>query len=396
MFKLINKTKHDRRGFTLAELIVAIAIMALVMGLVAQLFGTIYKRYDMVEKQFKLQAQVEYIVAQFQEDATKTSLSTATKVDIFYEEPATVEANHILASCPELGAFTENADGSLSFQNVTNQYSYYFTYKDYIYSLTPKHILNDDGTVRVESNNVARKFYTEIENDPLKLNINFSVGVDAFQWDTTENKEMENPTDASGNALKHKYLENAITVSVASNREYLPAKYSLNTSISFDNMRTNGQLVNCNNSMGYYFTNEYSAGWDSGMDAEGYPSDRQESGKAYPNSKRSGNVIRFISYNDSLGGVFDADTGDTETAFTCGTRWLMAGTDMESGVVKTLRDFRDNTLKGTYLGDIIIDKYYNEWSPAIIKIGSKNETLKNIGRAIVTDTAIFIAMVSGN
>ena len=69
---------------------------------------------------------------------------------------------------------------------------------------------------------------------------------------------------------------------------------------------------------------------------------------------------------------------------------------MESGVVKTLRDFRDNTLKGTYLGDIIIDKYYNEWSPAIIKIGSKNETLKNIGRAVVTDTAIFIAMTSGN
>lgn len=104
MFKLINKTKHDRRGFTLAELIVTIAVMALVMGLVAQLFGTIYKRYDMVEKQFKLQAQVEYIVAQFQEDATKTSLSTATKVDIFYEDPATVEANKILASCPELGS----------------------------------------------------------------------------------------------------------------------------------------------------------------------------------------------------------------------------------------------------------------------------------------------------
>lgn len=74
----------------------------------------------------------------------------------------------------------------------------------------------------------------------------------------------------------------------------------------------------------------------------------------------------------------------------------MAGTSMESAVVDTLRNFRDNTLKGTYLGDIIIDKYYNVWSPAIIKIGSKNETLKNIGREIVTDTAILIAMVNGN
>lgn len=391
MFKLINKTKHDRRGFTLAELIVAIAVMALVMGLVAQLFGTIYKRYDMVEKQFKLQAQVEYVVAQFQEDATKTSLSTATKVDIFYEDPATVEANQILASCPELGTFTENADGTITFQKPTNQYTYYFTYKGYFYGLAPIHLIDEDNKVTIKSNNIAYKFYYQFDN-PLKLDVKFSVGVDAFQWDTTENKEMENPTDASGNALKHKYLDSGISVAVKSNREYLPAKYDLNSSFSFDNMKTNGQLVNCNNESGYYFTSEYTAGWDSGTDTEGYPSNRQESGKTYPNSKRSGNVIRFISYNDSIGGALDADTGDTETAFTCGTRWLMAGTDMESGVVKTLRDFRDNTLKGTYLGDIIIDKYYNEWSPAIIKIGSRNETLKNIGRTVVTDMAIFIAM----
>ena len=391
MFKLINKTKHDRRGFTLAELIVAIAVMALVMGLVAQLFGTIYKRYDMVEKQFKLQAQVEYIVAQFQEDATKTSLSTATKVDIFYEDPATVEANQILASCPELGTFTENADGTITFQKPTNQYTYYFTYKGYFYGLAPIHLIDEDNKVTIKSNNIAYKFYYQFDN-PLKLDVKFSVGVDAFQWDTTENKEMENPTDASGNALKHKYLDSGISVAVKSNREYLPAKYDLNSSFSFDNMKTNGQLVNCNNESGYYFTSEYTAGWDSGTDTEGYPSNRQESGKTYPNSKRSGNVIRFISYNDSIGGALDADTGDTETAFTCGTRWLMAGTDMESGVVKTLRDFRDNTLKDTYLGDIIIDKYYNEWSPAIIKIGSRNETLKNIGRTVVTDMAIFIAM----
>lgn len=391
MFKLINKTKHDKRGFTLAELIVAIAVMALVMGLVAQLFGTIYKRYDMVEKQFKLQAQVEYVVAQFQENATKTSLSTATKVDIFYEDPATVEANQILASCPELGTFTENADGTITFQKPTNQYTYYFTYKGYFYGLAPIHLIDEDNKVTIKSNNIAYKFYYQFDN-PLKLDVKFSVGVDAFQWDTTENKEMENPTDALGNALKHKYLDSGISVAVKSNREYLPAKYDLNSSFSFDNMKTNGQLVNCNNESGYYFTSEYTAGWDSGTDTEGYPSNRQESGKTYPNSKRSGNVIRFISYNDSIGGALDADTGDTETAFTCGTRWLMAGTDMESGVVKTLRDFRDNTLKGTYLGDIIIDKYYNEWSPAIIKIGSRNETLKNIGRTVVTDMAIFIAM----
>lgn len=396
MFKLINKTKHDRRGFTLVELIVAIAIMALVLSLTGQLWSSIYKRYDLVEKQFKLQSQVTFIVSQFQEDATKTSLSTATNADIFYEEPATVETDKKFASCPELGTFTENADGTLTFEKPTNQYTYYFTYKEYFYSLAPIHSVDEDGKVTIASNKVARKFYYQFD-DPLKLDVKFSVGVDAFQWDTTANKEAESPTDTSGNALKHRYLENGITVSVKSNREYLPAKYDMNSSYSFDNMKTNGQLINCNNEMGYYFTNEYSAGWDAGTDTEGYPSNREKSDTVYQNAKRSGNIIRFISYNDSLAGALDADAnGGGGLAFVCGTRWLMAGTSMESAVVDTLRNFRDTTLKGTYLGDIIIDKYYNEWSPAIIKICSKNETLKNIGRTVVTDTAILIAMVNGN
>lgn len=392
MFKLLNKTKHDKRGFTIVELLVAMTITLLVLSLTGQLWATIYKRYDMVEKQFKLQAQVEYISAQFQNDGTKTSLSTATKVDLFYEDPATVEANKTLASCPELGTFTENEDGTLTFQNNTSQYSYYFTYNGYFYSLAPNHGTNEDGSANFTPNKTAYKFYYQFDK-PLKVNVKFSVGVDAFQWDTTENKETENPTNADGSAAVHKYLDNGITVTVSSDREYLPAKYDLNTSFSFDNMTTNGQYINCNSESGYYLTSEYSAGWDQGTNAEGYPTNRLESGKTYPNVSKSANIVRFISYNDMLAGALGTGNGQTETAFTCGTRWLMAGTDMERPVVNTLREFRDNTLKGTYLGDIIIDKYYNEWSPAIIELGSKSETVKKIGRAVVTDTAILIAMI---
>ena len=391
MFKLLNKTKHDKRGFTLMELIVAMTITLLVLTLTIQLTGSIYKKYETVEKQFQLQAQVEYLVSQMQTDATKTSLSTATKVDLFYEDPSTVEANKAFASCPEIGTFTENEDGTLTFQNYTSQYTYYFTYKGYFYSLSPIHGVKDDGSTQFTSNNIARKFYYQFD-DPLKLDVKFSVGVDVFQWDTTENKEAESATKADGSAAIHKYLDNGITVSVKSDREYLPAKYDLNSSYSFDNMTTNGQYINCNSDSGYFLTNEYSAGWDKGTNAEGYPSDRFEQGKSYPNVSKSANIVRFISYNDALGGALDTDQGQTETAFTCGTRWLMAGTELEKPVVDTLRSFRDNVLKGTYLGDIIIDKYYNEWSPAVIELGSRNETVKKIGRAFVTDTAILIAM----
>jgi len=392
MFKLLNKAKHDKRGFTIVELLVTMAILSLVMGLVAQLFGSIYKRYQVVEDQFLLQSQIEYVVEQFQRDAYKTALSTATKLDLFYEDQDVLQANKTLASCPELGTFIENENGTLTFQNYTNQYTYYFTYNGYFYSLAPKHSLNDDGSVNVASNNIAKKF-NELFEDQLKLNVKFSIGVDAFQWDTTQNKEAESATKADGSNAVHKYLENGITVNVSSNREYLPAKYELNTSFSFDNMTTNGQYINCNSDSGYFLTSEYSAGWDQGTNAEGYPTNRLEQGKSYPNISKTANVVKFISYNDALAGALDVDQEGRETAFTCGTRWLMAGTDMGSAVVDTLRDFRDNTLKGTYLGDIIIDKYYNEWSPAIIELGSRSETVKKIGRAFVTDTAILIAMI---
>ncbi len=394
MFKLLNKTKHDRRGFTIVELLVTLTILLLVLGLTAQLWSSIYKRFDVVEKQFLLQSQIEYIVAQFQRDATKTSLSTATRVDLFYEDQDTLQANKTLASCPELGTFTENEEnGELTFTKATNQYTYYFTYNGYFYSLAPKHTINSDGSVNIESNAVARKFCSQFD-DPLKMDIKFSMGVDVFQWDTTQNKEAESPTNADGTAKAHKYLDAGITVSIKSNREYLPAKYDINSSYSFDNMLSTNREINCNSDEGEYITSTYSAGWDLGTEAEGYPSsDKLQSDVSYPNLSKTANVIKFISYNDSLGGALDADTGTTETAFTCGTRWLMAGTDMEGAVVNALREFRDNTLKGTYLGDIIIDKYYNEWSPAIIALGTRHEAFKKIGRELVTDTAILIATV---
>ena len=347
MFKLLNKTKHDRRGFTIVELLVTLTILLLVLGLTAQLWSSIYKRFDMVEKQFLLQSQIEYIVAQFQRDATKTSLSTATRVDLFYEDQDTLQANKTLASCPELGTFTEDENGLLTFTKATNQYTYYFTYNGYFYSLAPKHTVNDDGSVNIESNAVARKFCSQFD-DPLKMDIKFSVGVDVFQWDTTQNKEAESPTNTDGTAKAHKYLDAGITVSIKSNREYLPAKYDINSSYSFDNMLSTSREINCNSDEGEYITSTYSAGWDLGTEAEGYPSsEKLQSDLAYPNLSKTANVIKFISYNDSLGGALDADTGTTETAFTCGTRWLMAGTDMEGAVVNTLREYRDNTLKGT-------------------------------------------------
>lgn len=392
MFKLLKKVKHNKKGFTLVELMTTVALMSIVIVLIGQLSASIYKKYEVVERQFALQSQIEYVAAQFQKDAYNCSLATATNVDLFYEDPSNVALTKKLSSCSELGTFTETSDGTLTFENGTDLYTYYFTYNGYFYSLAPERSTDDNGNYVKTENRVARKF-THVFDDEYKMDVSFSVGLDAFELDADTKQEAEKPTNVDGTSISHNYLDNGITVTISSDKEYLPANYVLNTCFSFDNMATKGQKVNVNSADGYYLTSSYTAGWDAGTNAIGYPSESvKQSGVAYPNITKTANIIRFISYTDSLSGSLGTDTGGTGANFTCGTRFLMAGSDLEYAVVDTLRNFRDNTLRGTAIGEFIIDRYYNVWSPAIIGFGTKSETFKSVARTVVTDAAYLVAM----
>lgn len=390
MFRAIDKIKSDKRGFTVVELMVTVVIMALVAGLICQLMGSIWKKYRMVENLYIIQSEVQAVVRAFQADASTGSLATATNVDMFYEDLDALEANKSFASCKELGTFQENADGSLYFPKraettdealANKTYTYLFVYKNYFY------VLNGG------SDTAYRFKFT----DEAKINIKYEVAVDAFQ----KIDNVEGPTRSDGSG--HTYLPSGITVTVESAPEY-DFHYELHTSFSLKNTMDSGKnQLNMNNSSVYALTSEHVAGYTNGV-LPNFPNVTNsnnldnpyvaELGKSYSHLQDAATVIKYISlYNFNYGSPTGNDGGMT-VGTNCGVSFLMAGSQIGEGVKNTLRSFRDNVLRGNALGEIIIDKYYNSWSPAIIEITSKNDTVRKVLTEAVVGTAYLIEMAN--
>lgn len=407
MFKIMSKFRN-RKGFTLVELMITLVLLGLVLALSAQLFRSIFEKYKLVEQRYIIQSEVQHIVSSFQNDAYNYSLYTATTVDMFYEKPETVEANKRLASCPELGAFTENEEThTLTFDNRSADamsYTYLFCFNGYLY------ILNSG------KEDAVRYFYT----DQVPVDIKFTIGTRAYEMDGTGNESdgTKYEKDAEGNLVPvtnadgtHQksdpiFLDKGVTVTVTGyylddNGERDESKYyKLNTSFAFSNI--NGS-INMNSPNGNYLTNKLVAGWCVEDDAgnalsdsvlktcKGYPSIDACEGKTYSNYQninKSGNIIRYISMYDFLNGNLNTSGGasDSTVSFNCATRWLMADSDVGAGVVDSLRDFRDEVLSGSKIGDCLIEKYY-EYSPDIIEFAQQSPALKKFLQTAVTDFA---------
>lgn len=406
MFKIMNKFR-SRKGFTLVELMITLVLLGLVLALSAQLFGSIFDKYKLVEQRFIIQSEVQHIVSSFQNDAYNYSLYTATTVDMFYEAPETVEANKKLASCPELGTFTENEQThTLTFDNRSADamsYTYLFCFNGYLY------ILNSG------KKDAVRYFYT----DQVPVDIKFTIGTRAYEMDNTGNESdgTKYEKDASGNLVPVTnadgtsqkadpiFLDKGVTVTVTGyylddNGEKDETRYyKLNTSFAFSNIKGS---INMNSPNGNYLTNRLVAGWYIEDDAgnavsdtvlktcEGYPSLDVCEGRTYSNYQninKSGNIIRYISMYDFLNGNLNTSgASDSTVSFNCATRWLMADSDVGAGVVDSLRDFRDEVLSGSKIGDCLIEKYY-EYSPDIIEFAQQSPALKKFLQTAVTDFA---------
>ncbi len=408
MFKIMNKLR-SRKGFTIVELMVTLVLLGIVVTLSLQLFSSIFDKYDLVEQRYIIQTEVQNIVSSFQNDAYNYSLYTATTVDMFYENPETVAANKQLTSCPELGPFTEDEQThTLKFDNRSADamnYTYLFCFNGYLY------ILNSGKT------DAVRYFFT----DQVPVDIKFTVGTRAYEMDGTGNEgdgtnyEKDSAgnlvpvtnSDGSSQKVDPIFLDKGITVTVTgyytddNGEKDESMYYKLNTSFAFNNI--NGS-INMNSPNGNYLTNRLVAGWyveDGTGNAvsdtllktyKGYPTVDVCEGKTYsnyPNISKSGNIIRYISMYDFLNGNLNTSgdgTSDSTVSFNCATRWLMADSDVGAGVVDSLRDFRDDVLKGSEIGDCLIEKYY-EYSPDIIEFAQKSPAVKKFLQTAVTDFA---------
>ena len=389
-FKTIGKMRSDKRGFTLAELMVTLVIMGLVGTLLGLLFASIWKKYRMVENLYIVQKEVQAIMNAYSADASQGSLATATNVDLMYEDSDYLIDNKAFQSCPELGTFTEDENNhslyfatrdssNAAFNADCFQYTYLFVYDGHMYVLNGK------------QSTAYRFCFT----DEIQVDIKYSVSVDAFGKDA-DGKESTHRLDNT-EVTDHKYLVDGVTVTVASAPIY-DFYYDLDTSFALKNaMNTQNNYVNLNNIDGTHFTNQYCAGYIYGTNlktnelSEKKPDSFKKDGVTYSHLTDEANVIKYISIKNFNSGDISGASGSTGTNFNCAFSFLMVDSPIRDGVLNTLRDFRDNTLRGTAIGDRIIEKYY-DWSPAVISVLSEHEALRSVAATVVKDTAYVIEM----
>jgi hypothetical protein len=201
-------------------------------------------------------------------------------------------------------------------------------------------------------------------------------------------------TDENGNLLPQKYISNTVGITLKSGLQDV-SNYQVETSYSLVQI-AEGKAINyeggtlvCEHS---WFANgnaaspaAYPAGWTdatlNGQTGSGYPGDadgtaptRYETAYGVLQDIRirgvnnGANVMRFVS-EEAFHSITDtSELSSAANMASCLTSWAYMDADLneQAVVLGGLRDFRDNVLKGTTVGDWIIYNYYNNWSPFVV------------------------------
>ncbi len=412
LFKVMNRMKSDKRGFTIAELMVTLVIMGLVASLIVLVARNIWKRYKLVEDRYIVQTEIKAIADGFSADASTGALATATKVDLLYNDPNSLIDNSSFECAPELGTFTyhkqewtkTDSDGnsvtyapesiefpsrdpsSVSFNEDCYKYTYLFVYDGFFYVLNGKEFVAYRFPILQPDEQMVR--------DEVEVKIDYDVAIDAFmQTQDASGKWEEGNVYNKDNSKGHSYLTDGITITITSGEKY-DFKYSLMCSFALKNY-SDKMRVNFNSIDGLtYISSKYTAGYTKGTTLENYPDSTAQSkidGTA-AHINDSANVIKFISLKAFNSGEIAGNSGSTTTGFGCATSFLMAESNIGEGVKSTLREFRDNTLSGNSFGEYIIEKYY-EYSPKIIEFTAEHAGAKQICKEAVTDIAYLIELI---
>ena len=375
MFRLLTEKKNRKGGFTLVELLVTLAVMTLALGLLVQLSFQFYKRYAQVEQRWIVQNAAKRVMQYF--EATNEALANSTNVALFYTEPS-------LRGEVEAYSDTSIMQGVPATGNGT--YAYIYT----------KPASNPDlGDViwvveraTAEKPNPTPVNLTEhILGESIPLSISFHVSTTPVE--VTKGEPVENPDGSTTipyvyGGGEDEYLTNTVDI-VISTPASAGGNYTLTTSYTMNNLAQNQQINYDASGICATSGNVYIAGWSD--DAIDCPVNTGDSRMQY--ATQEANILRYVSTASFLSSQNTATADfDAEGAGLCFGALCMEGSAIGTQVKGALRDFRDNVLAKSDLGNTIIDKYYNEWSPALVAAAQEHPSLKTVGKIVLVPASV--------
>ena len=365
MFKLI----HNRKGISLVELIVTVAIVGLVIVLAGTAFSLFVNTHESASTRWQIQNAVRLASTKFE---TETDLIANSKMlDIFYDETI---ANGILYD-EATNTFTWK-DGKTPYVipdegSKDDDFSYIFS--------TPAYDKND--STRYLGHFLYIKEFGQTTSKLFLDNEGFGeVPVQIEMSISTDELELESGAPS--------YQGNGVKLVMKSGNEDV-TKYEVETVYVLENFSSSkvinhegGKLILEEEWVVNNVAKAYPCGWcdetvNSGnKEMHGYPKTAVNYGadnsKVYNFSseelQNKGNVLRFLSPLSDMKVEDGEGQGSTTNKASCISTWLFEdGTAAGERVLDNLRSFRDNVLRGTEIGDWFIDFYYHDLSPFMIE-----------------------------
>lgn len=366
MFRLVYKNK---KGLTLIELMVTLVVVGLVLVLTGTVFSMFTNTHEKAATRWQVQNAVRVASTKFE---TETDLIANSKIlDVFYDETIANgilydEANNTFqwkdGKTPYVVPSEGSKDDDFSFifstpaydKNDPNRYLGYFLFIKEFGQTTSTLFLDNEGFGEVP------------------VQVEFSIATDELQYET------DDPS----------YQSNGVKLIMKSGNEDI-TKYEVETVYVLENFSStkviNHEGENLILEEDWVVDNvakAYPCGWSdatvngNNKEMHGYPKTATNYGenntKVYNFSsaelQNTGNVLRFLSPLSDMK-VEDGDgQGTTSNKASCIQTWLFSdGTVSSERVLDNFRNFRDEVLRGTEMGDWFIDFYYNDLSPYMIE-----------------------------
>ncbi len=373
MFRLI----HNRKGISLVELIVTVAIVGLVIVLAGTIFSVFTNTHESASTRWQIQNAVRLASTKFE---TETDLIANSKmIDIFYDETI---AN---------GIWYDEATNTFEWRSGTpyivpsegtadEDFSYIFSTP--AYDAADKEAYEKEGTpprelgyflyIKEFGQTTSKLFLDNEGFGEVPVQIEMSISTDELELESGAPSYQGN-----GVKLVMKSGNEEIT-NFQVETVYVLENFSASKTINHDG----GNLILKEEWVENNVAKAYPCGWSDATvnggnkEMHGYPKTYTNYGtdnsKVYNFSsaelQNKGNVLRFLSPLSDMKVEDGEGQGSTTNKASCISTWLFEdGTAAGERVLDNLRSFRDNVLRGTEIGDWFIDFYYHDLSPFMIE-----------------------------